>query len=461
VTRFASPQPNVPGQGILAGYSTRFWATLLAVGAGAGLAAAAFVALLELTEQVAWGRPAKDFLAAVTAASTGRHLVVLLLAGAVAGAGGLALRRLRGSGGGEISEALWLGGARLALVPSLVRGVVSIVTVGMGASLGREAAPQLAGAALASELCDRTPAITPAQRRLLVASGAGAGMAAVYNVPLGGALFALEVLLGTLTLPLAVPALMTSVIATAVAWLVTGDHATYPIPHYAISAAQVAFAVVIGPLAGLIAVGWVRLVARANLLRPRRAGRLIAPLVVFAGLGALAIAYPQLLGNGKEVTQLALVGKLSLGLLAALVVLKPIVTAACLASGSPGGLFTPTLALGVLVGALLGHVWSSAWPGSPIGGYALIGGGAVLAAAMQGPLSATVLVLELSHGDGSLTVPLLLAIGGAVVVARRCGAPSIYSARLAVDAAPAAPPVGADSVAASPDQPAHPPAERV
>jgi H+/Cl- antiporter ClcA len=115
-----------------------------------------------------------------------------------------------------------------------------------------------------------------------------------------------------------------------------------------------------------------------------------------------------------------------------LFVLKPLVTAACLGSGSPGGLFTPTLVLGVLFGALLGHAWGVIWPGSPIGSYALIGGAAILAAAMQGPLSATVLMIELTHSTGSLTVPLLLAAGLATVVARLLGAPSIYSARLAV-----------------------------
>jgi len=437
---FASPQPNIPGEGILAGYSRRFWAMVVTIGVAAGLAGGGFVALLNAVERLAWRRPASQFLAAVTAASPARDVIVLALAGAIAGTGMLVLRRLHGSGGGEISEALWLHGARLELLPSLVRGALSIVTVGMGASLGREAAPQLAGAAFASELCDRSGQISERQRRLLVAAGAGAGMAAVYNVPLGGALFALEVLLGTLALPLVLPALLMSLIATAVAWIVVPTHATYAIGSYHVSAAQVVWAALVGPLAGIAAVLWVRLVAAANRARPdRHAARLAAPLVVFAALGALAIEYPQLLGNGKELTQIVFVGKLSVGLIAVLLVLKPLLTAACLGSGSPGGLFTPTLVLGVLLGALLGHAWSELWPGSPDGSYALIGGGAVLAAAMQGPLCATVLMLELTHSPGTLTVPLLLAVALATIVARLLGSPSIYSARLAVEDALAAP----------------------
>ena len=132
-------------------------------------------------------------------ATAARHVVVLLAAGVIARVGGLLIRRVRGSGAGEISEALRSGGGRLSFWRSQARGVLSIVIVGMGASLGREGAPQLTGAAVATVLSEwaKLPA---GQRRLLVACGAGAGMAAVYNVPLGGALFAVEVLLGTLSL---------------------------------------------------------------------------------------------------------------------------------------------------------------------------------------------------------------------------------------------------------------------
>jgi len=429
----ASPQPNIPGRGILAGYSLRFWGLVIAIAVGTGLAAAGFVALLRIIERVSWNRAANHVFAGISAASPTRHVLVLVCAGVIAAAGTFVLRRLGGSGGGEISEAIWLGRARLELVPSLIRGIVAIVTVGMGASLGREAAPQLAGAALASELCERNGnAITPSQRRLLVAAGAGAGMAAVYNVPFGGALFALEVLLGSLALPLVLPALLTSILATAVAWIVISTGPTFAIGSFHVAGAQLVFAAIVGPLAGLVAVGWVRLVTLANRARPRRrAARLAAPIVIFAALGALAIRYPQLLGNGVDLSQLAFAGSLSLGLFAVLLALKPLVTAACLASGSPGGLFMPTLTLGVLFGAVSGHLWSELWPGSPIGSYALIGGGAVLAAAMQGPIAATVLILELTGSGGSLTVPLLLAVGEATVLARLLNAPSIYSARLA------------------------------
>jgi chloride channel protein, CIC family len=427
--RFFSPQPNVPGQGIVASYGVAFWCLVVGIGVVAGLGGAGFMLLLRSLEHLLWSYHSGTFLDGVRAVSPAHRVLVVTGAGLLAGAGGLLLTRLRSSGGGEVSEAVWLEDGRLALVPSTARGALSIAIVAMGASLGREAAPQLFGAAAASRLCQRA-GVPRWQRQMLVACGAGAGMAAVYNIPLGGALFALEVLLGTVTLPLVLPALVTSGIATAVAWIYLPRSPTYTIPVFGVAAREIVWALVVGPLAGLAAVAWVRLIARANQLRPRARARLFVPILVFAALGAVSVQYPALLGNGKNVVQLADVGALSFGLLAVLTVLKPLFTAACLGSGAPGGLFTPTLAFGVLFGGTLGHVWSLVWPGTPAGSYAVVGGAAVLAASMQGPLAASVMIIELAHGSITLMVPVLLAVTGATVVSRLIGAPSIYSARL-------------------------------
>lgn len=433
-----SPQPNVPGLGIVAAYGVRFWALVVAVGVGAGLGGAALMELLRLVQHLAWSYDSGSFLDAVKHASAARRVLVLLGGGLVAGVGGLALAR---GPGGEVTEAIWLRAARLPFWASIQRAVLSIVTVGLGSSLGREAAPQQSGAAVASVLSGWAR-VSESQRRLLVACGAGAGIAAVYNVPLGGALFALEVLLGTLSLPLVLPALVTTLTATAVAWIALPTHPTYSIPSYGVSGTQVVWALLIGPIAGLAAMAYVRLIVRAHAMRPSGWLRVAAPVVVFTALGAVAIAYPQLLGNGKPVVQLALVGRLGAVLLAVLLVLKPLATAACLGSGASGGLFTPTLAYGVLLGGLLGAGWSQLWPGAPLGSYAVIGGAAVLGASMQGPLAAVVLILELTHHADGLMVPMLLAVAEATILTRLLGAPSIYAARL-----PASPSGGGQAVA--------------
>ncbi|HZE03665.1 MAG TPA: chloride channel protein [Solirubrobacteraceae bacterium] len=427
--KWFSHQANVTGRGIVASYSPRFWGIVVVLGVVTGVAAAALMGLLHLVEHIAYGYTAGPFLDGVAAAPGWRHIVALQVAAVLVVVGSIVLRRLPVSGGTEVAESVWLKAGRVAVIPSLARGVLSIVTVGLGVSLGREAAPQLAGAAGASWLSEWA-ALPTWQRRLLVAAGGGAGFAAVYNVPLGGALFALEVLLGTVSLALVLPALATSVIATVVAWVALGTGPTYRLPSYTVHPEQLAWAVIVGPIIGVAAIAWVRLIAFAAAHRPERWGRYVAPFAVFLALGLLSIPYPQLLGNGKGIVQLDALGSLTLGLACVLVVLKPLATAACLGAGSPGGLFTPTLTVGALLAGILGSLWMHLWPGATLGSYAIIGGGAFLAAAMQGPLSGLVLVLELTRNFDSLMAPTLLAVVEATVIARRLGAHSIYSARL-------------------------------
>ncbi len=443
--RWFSHQPNVTGRGIVASYSPRFWMLVVVLGVATGIGASVLIGVLKLVQHLSYGYRSGPFLDGVSSSAGWRHVAALVLAALLVGGGGSLLHRLPVSGGTEVSDAVWLRGARLAVLPSLARALLSIVTVGMGVSLGREAAPQLTGAATASWLSDWADLPTW-QRRLLVASGAGAGFAAVYNVPLGGAMFALEVLLGTLALPLVLPALAVSVIATAVAWTTLGTSSAYAMPAYNLHAAQMVWAVLAGPVIGVAAVLWVRVIARVSAMRPTHRGRYVAPLLVFAALGLISIPYPQLLGNGKGIVQLAVVGEISLGLSAVLLALKPLATAFCLGAGGVGGLFTPTLTIGVLLSGVLAGVWSHVWPGTVPGSYALIGGGAFLAAAMQGPLSSVVLVLELTHHFDELMAPTLVAVVEATVIARRLGAPSIYSARLGP--APAGP-QGAEAGAAA------------
>jgi len=146
-------------------------------------------------------------------------------------------------------------------------------------------------------------------------------------------------------------------------------------------------------------------------------------------LGAASILFPQLLGNGKDITQLAFADQVAPALLLSLVVLRPVSTVMCLGTGVPGGLFTPSLALGALLGGVLGMAWSWIWPGVPPGLYAVVGAAAMLAATTHGPISAVVLVMELTGRDRSFILPLLIAVVTATVVARTLDARSIYDAR--------------------------------
>ena len=398
-------------------------------GIGTGVGAIVLTRLLQVVQHYAWPGAGLSLLDAASQASPWRHILVLLIAGVLTALGQLVLVRLQSGNGIDITEAIAFSAGRLPPLRTMVSAVLSVIDVGLGVSLGREAAPKQAGAVLANLMSDRV-SLSDEERRLLVACGAGAGMAAAYGVPLGGALFALEVMRGALALRMVLPALFTSLIATAVSWLGLPDAPTYPLPSYVNSASVTCWALLAGPVAGVVAVVYVRAIAWADRNKPRGWYRFAAPPIVLGALGVASIKFPELLGNGKDIAELAFANKLGLSMLMTLLVLKPLATVLCLQSGTPGGLFTPSLALGALLGALLGQGWSSFWPGAPPGLFAVVGATAVVAATTQGPISAVVLMMELTGRDRSFIVPLLLAVATATLVARSFEVRSIYDARL-------------------------------
>jgi H+/Cl- antiporter ClcA len=406
--------------------AAQFWIAVIFTGAGAGVAAALLTALLQKVQHYMW--PGPDLLTSATAAPAWRHVVILLGAGVLTGAGQLLLRRLTSGNGIDITEAISDYAGRLPALRTLGTALLSILVVAMGVSLGREGAPKQVGAVLANAFSDRAH-LSDEQRRLLVACGAGAGMAAAYGVPLGGGLFALEVLRGVLALRLILPALLASSVAAGVAWIWMPNVPTYIVAAYPSSPSVLCWTLVAGPLAGVVSIGYVHLVAAADRHKPTGWKRFIVPIFALGVLGLASIAFPQLLGNGKDITQLAFSDQVGPSLLLYLLVLRPLSTVLCLGSGVPGGLFTPSLALGALLGGVLGYAWNAVWPGVPLGLFAVLGAAAVLAATTHGPISAVVLMMELTGQDRSFVLPLLLVVVTATLVARTLDSRSIYDAR--------------------------------
>lgn len=197
----SSPQPNLVAEENTHRLPLKFWGLLVVTGTGAGLGGAGLMAILRLVQHTFWLYKTGDFLSAVQHVSDARRFTVLLIGGVVGGIGLFVRQNKIGGHGGEVSEAIWFKGGKLPFLRTCFSAVMSMVIVGFGASVGREGAPKQIGAAIASKLSQWFH-LSPAQARLLAACGAGAGMAAVYNVPLGGALFAMEVLLGTLAFPM-------------------------------------------------------------------------------------------------------------------------------------------------------------------------------------------------------------------------------------------------------------------
>jgi CIC family chloride channel protein len=421
------PQPNIGSE--THPLSPRFWALTILTGIFAGLSSVALMELLYAVQRMAWGFASGGFLAAVRHSSGGHRFAVVLAAGLLAGVVKRLLSRGNKGHAGDLSEAVWLRDGEMEAAPTIASAILSIVIVGMGASLGREGALKQAGAVIASRLSAWVN-LLPHERRLLVACGAGAGMAAAYNVPFGGALFALEVLLGTISLTLVLPALTASLLATAISWIFLQDRPTYTISLLGAPASLMAWALVAGPLLGIFSVGYIRVIAWADSLKPRGWRAVAAPVLAFGLLGFFGIFFPEVLGNGRDLVQEIFSDQLFGGLLPILLILKVAMIATCLGSGAPGGLFTPTITCGALLGSSMGIVWTRFWPGAPPASFAIAGAGAVLAATAKSPVSTLVMLIELTQRLDSSTVPMMLALIVATLVAQRFEPRSIYTARL-------------------------------
>lgn len=385
--------------------------------------------VLRTVQHLALNYQAGEYSKAAAQVSQFRLIAVLVVGGLITGFG-LWILRGHGGTGGEPTNVVWNRDGKLSLLRTLLTGALSEITVAMGGSLGREAAPQRSGAAAADQLA-RYFKLTSAERRLLIACGAGAGLAAVYNVPLAGALFTLEIYLGEISISMALPALLSSAIATATAWITLPRHAVYSLPTLpAASISLIAFSLVVGPLLGIISAGYVKMIAWASDHQPKRWLLIVEPIIAFLLVGIFATRYPLLLGNGVDLAQFAFVGTAGIITLLALTVLKPLVTALCLRSGATGGLFTPTLSFGAILGTLLGHIWSYFWAGAPIGSYSVVAAGAMLGAAAEAPLVGAAFILELTRTSAGAMVPILIAVAGATLASRQIDLRSIYTARL-------------------------------
>src|SRR6266404_8570685 len=397
------------------------WLTLVlvtfATGVASGFGGMALALLLRLVEHIAYGHGLHtivgrvSFLQEVTAASDVRRFLALCSCGAVAGIGWWLLYRF-GTPLVSIRQAVQKGG-RMPFWATLTHAILQIVTVGLGSPLGREVAPRELGAALATKVCARAN-LTPECTRIMIACGAGAGLAAVYNVPLGGTLFTLEVLLGTFSLSASVAALATCVIATLVAQLGLGNGLQYSVPPLAISPSIIVWSLLVGPVIGAAAYLFVRVTEAARVHSPRDWSRVARCALVFPSIGLLAIPFPQLLGNGKGLAQVGFDNEVGLALAATLLLFRVVVLVASLRAGAEGGLLTPGLSVGALLGIILGSFWNHVWPTQSLAGFAIVGGAAFLASSMKMPLTAIVLTVEFTGIGQKFLVPLSLAVAGSL-----------------------------------------------
>ena len=415
-------------------------ALALAIGVGAGLGAIAFRYMIEGFTYVFTGHDSygvDGHVANPLVPGLGIWFVAL-----VPIVGGLLYGPLverfaseaRGHGVPEVMLAVARKGGRIRPVVAVVKSLASALCIGAGGSVGREGPIVQIGSALGSTIGQiaRAP---EARMRLLVACGAAGGISATFNAPIAGVFFALEVILRDFETRSFSAVVVASVTADVIGRAAFGSEAFLQLPQLGVGAvAGYPLYLVLGLLAAGVGVVFIRFLYamedRADRLwrfseswRPAAGGVL---------LGLLLLAVPQMYGVGYEVLESAIAGEYALLFLLALLAAKIAATSLTLSIGGSGGVFAPSLFMGAMLGSAFGAVAHDALPSiaGPAGAYGLIGMGAVFAAAARAPMTAILIIFELT-GDYRIMLPLMLAVVIATALANRMSADSIYTLKLA------------------------------
>lgn len=397
----------------------------MAVGLGGGMASILFRELLTFSQ---------GFFAA-----QGRVIYLPLLPAL----GGLATgmiasfyaREVRGAGVVEVINALVTRRGVIRPRVMWAKAVASGLTLGSGGSGGSEGPIIQIGAAMGSAV-GQALKFSETQLKTLIACGAAAGIAGIFNAPIAGVLFAAEVILGDFAVSSFAPVVVSAVMSAVVAHAYWGDRAVFAVPDYHFSgAAELGWYLVLAILVGMAGVLFVRALYNVDGVFERRLSAVpiwARPALGGALVGLIGLIHPGVLGVGYEVIDRALQGDLALSVCMLLLVLKIVTTSLTIGSGGSGGIFAPSLFIGATLGSAFGRfagVYLPGAAGSP-GAFALVGMSALVAGTTHAPLAAMLIIFEMT-GNYQIILPLMLATIMAVVVARSLEPESIYSLKLA------------------------------
>lgn len=407
---------------------------LFAVAAGllGGTAAVTFRALAVALPALVW--PASSNLVEAVAAAPwwwklGIPVAGALLAGLVLNLGSRMSGAVRGW---DILEAVVLRDGILHLRSALVKALSALLTVASAGPLGREG-PMVALSAAACSAAARQFQLPVRQRRLLVSCGIAAGLATAYNAPIGAALFTMEVIVGNFALDVFAPLVFASVTATLLARAAFSDAPVFDLPHFELaSAAEIGLYALLGLSAGVAAAAFLRaLRAGARLSRATGLPRPVTMAIAGALLGVTILWMPEVVGNGREAIVDLFRENWTARFALTLFAVRLVLGAVTVGAGAVGGVFTPTLLLGALLGDAFGSMAHAALPGLTADpkAYALVGMGCLLAGTTHAPISAVLLLSEMTL-DPEIVLPLLVGAAVASLVARRIDAESIYTEAL-------------------------------
>jgi chloride channel protein, CIC family len=344
----------------------------------------------------------------------------------------IANRRANKQASTDYMEAVTIGDGVVPVWQSVWRSVSSLITIASGGSIGREGS-MVQLAALVSSLIGRWVHFDPPRLRLLVACGAAAGITSAYNAPIAGAFFVTELVLGSMAMESFGPIVVSSVVANITMREFAGYRPPYEMPVFpTVTGVEVLLFVVLGLLSGTLAPQFLRLLSASK----KRFSTLPLPLPVRLALGGLIVGiisvwYPEVWGNGYEVVNSLLHTPWTWSMLLTVLVFKIIATAATAGSGAVGGIFTPTLFVGAVLGCLYGLAVHAIWPGSTSApfAYAMVGMGAFLAAATHAPLMAILMIFEMTLSY-QVMLPLMIACVIAYFIARTSEQTSMYEVTL-------------------------------
>jgi CIC family chloride channel protein len=355
-------------------------------------------------------------------------------------------REAKGHGVPEVMEAVALRGGRIRPIVAVVKSLASSLTIGSGGSVGREGPIVQIGSALGSSM-GQLLHLSDERIRNLVACGAAGGIAATFNSPIAGVVFALELILGEFNVRYFSTVVISAVSASVIGQAFFGITPAFPVPvEYSITSVwEYAFFPVLGVLAALIGVLFVRSLYWMEDLFDgwKSVPEWVQPAVGGAILGGLALGYPLLTGVtyegmpqiynvGYDIIEAALTNQLALTVVGTLLVLKLLATIITLGSGGSGGVFAPSLFMGAMLGTAFGLGLNRVFPAitAPPGAYALVGMAAVFSASAHAPITATLILFELT-GDYQIILPLMLTVVIATVLAQvALHGESIYTLKL-------------------------------
>lgn len=387
-----------------------FLLLLPVVGLIVGLTSVAIAHFIAYVQHQLWGGGASVLDAA--AANPAILCVLIPVVGALAcGIIGWAFKvETRGGGTAGMIQAVALKGGFISLDRTLPRVGAAIITIASGGSLGREGPMAMIAGAIGSRL-GRSFKLSPQQLRMVVCAAAASALAAVYNAPIGGSLFALEILIGSFALEVLGPVVVAAVISTLVFRSCEGNLPRFVIPRYElVSGWELPAYLVLGVVCGVVSLVFIKLLfGSADLFEKLPLPRWLKPALGAALLGVIGIYWPHVYGNGSDAVNLVLNEQVPWKLLLILPAAKLVATALSFGSGGAGGLFTPSMLIGALTGGLFGYGVHTLFPlhTAEHGAYALVGMGAIIAGTTHAPLTAIMMIFEQTNSY-QIVLPLML-----------------------------------------------------